>query len=93
MIPAISDSRRGHNTIVLHLPMSETVLGNHAALSEGLQSPVTKEKMTGKRVRQCINYLGISGQTNPATVAVPGDELRPVTAPVAFTYPLFVNAR
>ena len=33
-----------------------------------------------------VNCFGVSGQTNLATVAVPGDG----TAP-AFTYPLFVN--
>ena len=48
MIPAISDSRRGHNTIVLHLPVSETVLGNHAALSEGAES-CKKRKNDGEK--------------------------------------------
>ena len=39
----------------------------------------TNENLDSRESVQCINYFGVSGQTNPATVAP------------ALTYPLFVN--
>ena len=35
---------------------------------------------------QCINYFGVSGQANPATVAVPRDEPQLAQLQPSFTY-------
>ena len=43
----------------------------------------------------CINYFGVSGQTSPATVAVPDDEPRPAQSslhlPTFRLYPLKIQ--